>query len=137
MKSFTLSLALITLLSLAGCGTPLPKPVQANGAVSPSATVADLDLTYQDAVAVATTYVAQCHAAMTTPGCSDKLIASLKAASTRAKKALHAAHDAVKDFPQGGSGLDMAIAELQAALKFLESYTGQVPTSIATVRAAQ
>lgn len=136
MKTFSFAIFLSALLSLAGCANGLPKPVQANGAVSPSATVADLDLTYQDAVAVATTYVAQCHAAMTTPGCSEGLIAKLKSASTSAKQALHAAHDAVKNFPQGGTTLDKAIADLQAALRFLQSYTGQVPPSIATVRAA-
>jgi heme A synthase len=130
-------LAILLTASLAltaGCATTLPHPINANGSVSPTATVSDLDLVYQDSAALATTYVATCHAAMTTPGCNEGLIARLKAASTSAKTALHAAHAAVKDFPTGGSGLDKAIADLQAALKFLEAYTGQIPTSIATVR---
>jgi hypothetical protein len=109
-------LAILLTASLAltaGCANPPPKPINANGSVSASATVADLDLVYQDSAALATTYVATCHAAMTTPGCNEGLIARLKAASTSAKTALHAAHAAVKDFPNGGSGL-----ATKAALKF-------------------
>lgn len=124
-------LALSFLLALvAGCTTPLPKPVNANGTVSPTVTVGDLDLAYQDAAAVATTYATTCHAAPTTPGCNEALIAKIKLASTNTNKALHAAHAAVKDFPQGGSGLDKAIADLQAALIFLQGLTGQVPAAI-------
>lgn len=132
MKSFTFAIALAGLLCLVGCQNTLPKPVQANGAISPSAIVADADLTYQDAANLATTYVTTCHTAPTTPGCSEALIAKMKQASESANHALHAAHDAVKNYPQGGDAVDRAIAALQAALAFLESYTAQVPTSIAT-----
>ena len=134
MKSFTFAIALATLLCLAGCASSLPKPVQANGAVSPTVTVGDLDLVYQDSAALATTYVTTCHASPTTPGCNERLIAQLKLASTKANKALHAAHDALKVPPGIGSGIDKAIADLQAALRFLEAYTGQIPASIATLR---
>lgn len=133
MKRFTFAILLFCAITLAGgCANGLPKPVQANGAVSPSATVADLDLVYQNATALATTYVATCHSAPTTPGCNERLTAQLKQASINALQALTAAHTAVKNYPQGGDALDKAIAALQAALSFLQSYTGQIPTHIAT-----
>lgn len=120
-------IAVLLACTLAACTTPLPKPVNANGSVSPTVTVGDLDLAYQDAAAIATTYAASCHAAPTTPGCNEALIAKAKAASKSANKALHAAHAALKDFPTGGTALDKAIAELQAALTFMQSYTAQIP----------
>jgi len=120
----------VALAVVAGCTTPLPKPVNANGTVNASATVADLDLTYQDLDRLATAYVTQCHAASTTPGCSESIITGMKAASTKAKAALHAAHDALKQLPGVGSGIDKAIADLNAALAFLASYTAQIPASM-------
>lgn len=114
---------------VAGCTTPLPKPVNANGTVNYSATVADADLTYQDAATNATAYVASCHAAPSTPGCSATLIASLKAASTKANAALHAAHAALNAHPGLGEGIDKAIADLNAALIFLQTFTAQIPAS--------
>jgi hypothetical protein len=125
-------LTLILLTALAACASPLPKPVNANGSISPTATVADMDLAYQDAAALATTFVTTCHTASTTPGCSEGLVAKMKSAGEDANKKLHAAHAAVKDFPTGGTAVDKAIADLRAALAFLASYTGQIPTSIAT-----
>lgn len=130
MKSFPFAIALATLLAVAGCTVAPPKPINANGTVNASVTVGDLDLAYQDAVRDATVYVTTCHAAPTTPGCSAAVIAGLKAASPKANKALHAAHDALKVPPGIGSGIDKAIADLQAALVFLRSYTAQIPSSI-------
>lgn len=121
---------LALLFTLSACTVAPPKPVNANGTVSPSAVVADADLSYQDAATNATAYVTACHTAPTTPGCNEKLIAQIKLASTQANKALHAAHAAVKNFPQGGSGLDQAIADLQAALVFMTSYTTQIPQNL-------
>ncbi len=123
--------ALAFLLALvAGCTTPLPKPTNANGSFNASAAVADADLTYQDAATNATAFISTCHAAPTTPGCSASLIASLKAASAKANAALHAAHDALKAQPGLGSGIDKAIADLNAALIFLQSFTAQIPASL-------
>lgn len=127
------TLAILLTASLAftaGCTQSLPKPTNANGSFNASAAVADADLTYQDAATNATAYVTSCHAAPTTPGCSERLIAQVKLASAKANTALHAAHDAVKNLPQGGPALDQAIADLNAALIFLQSYTAQIPANL-------
>ena len=72
-------LLLVAMLALvAGCTVAPPKPINANGSISPTVTVGDLDLVYQNGDALATTYVATCHAAPTTPGCNERLIARLK-----------------------------------------------------------
>lgn len=127
MKSVWLSIAFLAVTFLAGCANPLPKPTNANGTISPSVTVGDLDLTYQNLANYVTTYIASCHAAPTTPGCSTTLVANLKSASAKADRALHAAHDAVKNLPAGATGIDAAIADLQAALAFLEGFTNTIP----------
>jgi len=123
--------ALIATLALVvGCTTPLPKPTNADGSFNASAAVSDADLTYQDAATNATAYVTQCHAIPSTPGCSESLITGLKQASTKAKAALKAAHDALKAQPGVGSGIDKAIADLNAALIFLQSFVGQIPQNL-------
>ncbi len=117
----------IVLTLLAACANPLPKPTNANGTISPTVTVGDADLTYQNLDAYVVTYITQCHAAPTTPGCSEALIANLKMASTKANAALHAAHNAIKTLQPGAAGIDAAIQDLQAALAFLESFTNTIP----------
>lgn len=125
----TLSLALTMLLVLCTGCAGLPAPKNANGTVSPTVTVGDADLTYQNLSNYATTYIASCHAAPTTPGCNDTLVMNLKSASTRVKNALHAAHNAVNTLQPGATGIDSAISDLQAALVFLESFTNTIPAS--------
>lgn len=118
-----------TLALLAGCQNTLPKPTNANGTLSPTVALGDADLTFQGIDAQATAYITSCHAAPTTPGCSTALIQSLKDASAKALRSLTAAHMAVKNLTPGATGIDAAIADLNAALAFLQSFTGQIPSA--------
>jgi len=128
----TLSLALTMLLVLCTGCAGLPAPKNANGTVSPTVALAEADLTFQNADSFAVTYITTCHLAPTTPGCSQNLVLNIKAASAKALLALQSAHTAIKNLQPGASGIDAAIADLNAALAFLQSFTAQIPQSMLT-----
>ena len=130
MKPFTAVLLTATLALVAGCANTLPKPVQANGSVSPSVTVAEAKITYTNFAKDATAYVTTCRAAPTTTGCSDRLIAQLKSASEDASRAVNAAEDGVKHNPAGGAGVDQLISDLNIALALLKGFVAQVPAAL-------
>lgn len=121
MKWITV-VSLAFMLALAGCAS-LPKPTNANGTVNPSVAVAEAKITYTNAANDATTYVATCHQAPTTIGCSDSIIAQIKSANDKALAAVNAAENAVKSLPPGATGIDKAIADMNAAILFLQSLT--------------
>jgi hypothetical protein len=102
-----------------GCAN-LPAPKNANGSVNPSVVVAEGEITYRNAATAATTYVATCHAAPTTIGCSDPVIAQIKVANDKAWTDVQAAENAVRTLPAGATGIDKAIADMQAALVLLQ-----------------
>lgn len=113
---------LICVLALAGCINHLPKPTNANGSVNPTVAVAEAEITYANLAHGATAYISTCHGAPTTPGCSEQKIQQIKVADKKAYDALQAAENAVKTLPAGAEGIDKAIASLQAALVFLQSF---------------
>ena len=127
MKRFVVFVALVFTLALAGCVNHLPKPVNANGSVNASVTVGEAWVTYTNATRFATTYVATCHATPSTMGCNENTIAQLKGASTKALDALVAAQRAVDSLPPGAEGIDRALANLNAALLFLQALTKPLP----------
>ena len=131
MKSIWLALAFLAVTFLAGCAG-LPTPKNANGTVSPTVALGEADVSFQNADSFVVTYITTCHTAPTTPGCNDTLILNLKAASAKTLKALQAAHNAVNTLQPGSSGIDAAIADLNAALAFLQSFTAQIPKSMLT-----
>lgn len=131
MKTFTLALCMLLAVLGSGCAG-LPKPVNANGSVSPTVAVGEADVSYQNADAFVTTYITTCHSAPSTPGCSETLVLNLKSASAKALKALQAAHNAVNTLQPGATGIDAAIADLNAALAFLQSFTAQIPKAMLT-----
>lgn len=110
----------LTAFALVGCAG-LPAPKNANGTTNPSVAVAEAKIAYTNAATDATTYVSTCHAAPTTIGCSDTVIAQIKSASDKALNAVNAAENAVKTLPVGATGIDAAIADMNAALVLLES----------------
>lgn len=112
-------IALLFTLALTACQS-LPPPKNANGTVSPSVTVAEAQITLRNVETDATTYVATCHAAPATIGCSESLITQIKAADVKADAAVAAAVNAVKTLPPGATGIDQAIADLNAAVVFLQ-----------------
>lgn len=114
-------IALVLAATLCACSHALPKPHDAQ------TTVATAWVAYGIAAHDAAAYVGACHTNPKLVGCSDKLIAQLKSASDQAYKALQNADNAVATLPPGSSGIDTAIAGLQAALTFLQGYTAQVP----------
>ena len=121
MKPFTAVLLTATLAVCGGCTTTLSKPHDAQ------TTVATAWVSYGIAAHDAAAYVTACHSNAKLAGCSDKLIAQLKSASDQAYKALQAADNAIATLPPGSSGIDTALAALQAALVFLQGFTAQVP----------
>ena len=116
---FITALCLTAMLALAGCAG-LPKPTNANGSVNPSVAVAEGEISYRNAATAATTYVATCHAAPTTIGCSEPVITQIKSANDKAWMAVQAAENAVRTLPAGATGVDAAIADMQAAIVLLQ-----------------
>lgn len=114
----------------AGCVNHLPKPTNANGSINPSVTVAEAEITFRNYAADSAKYAQTCHAQPTTVGCSEATITNLKTASNKAWVALQAAENAVRTLPQGASGIDAAIADLNAALIFFQALTAQIPAAI-------
>ena len=112
-------LTFILVAAMTGCAG-LPAPKNANGSVNPSVAVADGELTYRNAATAATTYVATCHAVPTTIGCSPTVITQIKVANDKAWTSVQAAETAVRTLPAGATGIDQAIAEMQAAIVLLQ-----------------
>ena len=108
-------------LTMAACANTLPKPTNANGSINPSVAVAEAEISYANAAHGATAYISTCHAVPSTIGCSETKIAQIKQADAKAYAALQAAEAAAKSMPAGGSGIDRYIAELNAALIFLQA----------------
>lgn len=111
-----------TLAVVAGCTHTLPKPTNANGSINPSVAMAEAEISYANAAHAATAYIANCHAVPTTLGCSEQKIQQIKVADQKAYTALQSAESAVKTLPAGAEGIDKAIATLNAALVFLQSF---------------
>lgn len=120
LKVFIAASLLACCVLFAGCANTLPKPVNANGSVNPSVAVAEAAITYRNAATDAATYITTCHAAPTTIGCSEATITALKSADAKAYTAVEAAITAVKTLPAGATGIDAAIADMSAAIAFLQ-----------------
>lgn len=111
-----------TLAFAAGCTHTLPKPTNANGSVSPSVLVAEAKITATNAINDAATYAETCHATTPAPiGCDERIIAQLKLQGPKTLDAINAAENAVRTMTPGASGIDAAIANMNAALTFLQS----------------
>lgn len=108
---------------MGGCSSNLPKPENANGTINPSVAVAEGAIAYANAANYAMAYVSTCHANMATIGCSENTITSLKAAGVKADAAVKAAIGSVKSLPAGATGIDLTIAEMNAAIAFLQALT--------------
>lgn len=118
--------ALVWLLSvgvmMSACTHTLPKPTNANGSFNPSVAVADAKITTTNLVNDAATYAETCHRTTPAPiGCDERVIAQLKIAGPKAMDAVNAAENAVRTLPAGASGIDAAIARMNAAITFLQS----------------
>lgn len=121
MKRIAAILIALT-FALVGCVNHLPKPTNANGTLNPSVAVAEAKITYTNAANDAAVYAETCHATTPAPiGCNDQVIAQLKVQGKKTLDAINAAEQAVKTLQPGATGIDSAIANMNAALIFLQS----------------
>lgn len=114
-------------VGITGCPKSLPKPDV--GTVAGQQTlVGEAAFTYGLVMHDANAYIDGCKIVPKPVGCNDRLIAQIKVASDKAWKAIQSAESAVQNMSTVGTGgADLAIADAQAALKFLQEFTGQVP----------